>query len=156
MSFYLAIKLLHILSAAVLFGTGIGIAFFKWIVDRTGHVGAIRVMAEKVVLADWVFTSVAIAVQPLSGITLAHLAGFPLFEGWIGWSLLLYVLIGLCWLPVVRLQLKMRELARAADRDGTALPALYWRYCRLWFWLGVPAFGMLLLIFILMVFKPTP
>ena len=155
MSLYLWIKTLHILSSGVLFGTGMGIAYFKWIVDRCGNVSAIRVMSEQVVIADWLFTSVAAVVQPVTGVALARLVGFPLFQGWIAYSLLLYVLIGIFWLPVVYLQIRMRTLAQVADRDGTALPDLYWRYCRLWFWLGVPAFGMLLAIFWLMVFKPS-
>ena len=120
MNIYLWIKTLHILSAGVLFGTGLGIAYFKWAVDRSGHVGAIRVTSEKVVIADWIFTSVAVVVQPITGIALAQIAGFPLLEGWIGYTLLLYVLIGLCWLPVVFLQIRMRDLARTADRDGIA------------------------------------
>jgi len=151
---YLWMKTLHILSAGVLFGTGLGIAYFKWAVDRSGHVGAIRVTSEKVVIADWIFTSVAVVVQPITGIALAQIAGFPLLEGWIGYSLLLYVLIGLCWLPVVFLQIRMRDLARTADRDGMPLPDRYWRYCRTWHWLGVPAFSLLLIVYWLMVFKP--
>jgi uncharacterized membrane protein len=151
---YLWIKTLHILSAGVLFGTGLGIAYFKWTVDRSGHVGAIRVTSEKVVIADRIFTSVAVVVQPITGIELAQIAGFPLLEGWIGYTLLLYVLIGLCWLPVVFLQIRMRDLARTADRDGMPLPDRYWRYCRMWHWLGVPAFSLLLIVYWLMVFKP--
>ena len=154
MNIYLWIKTLHILSAGVLFGTGLGIAYFKWAVDRSGHVGAIRVTSEKVVIADWIFTSVAVVVQPITGIALAQIAGFPLLEGWIGYSLLLYVLIGLCWLPVVFLQIRMRDLAKTADRDGMPLSDRYWRYCRTWHWLGVPAFSLLLIVYWLMVFKP--
>ena len=154
MNIYLWIKTLHILSAGVLFGTGLGIAYFKWAVDRSGHVGAIRVTSEKVVIADWIFTSVAVVVQPITGIALAQIAGFPLLEGWIGYTLLLYVLIGLCWLPVVFLQIRMRDLARTADRDGMPLPDRYWQYCRTWLWLGIPAFSLLLIVYWLMVFKP--
>jgi len=152
-NFYLWIKLLHVLSASVLFGTGMGIAYFKWIVDRSGHVGAIRIMSERVVVADWIFTSVAVVVQPLSGFALVRWAEFPM-QGWIIYALVLYVLIGICWLPVVRLQMQMRDLARRADDADQPLPELYWRYCRRWFWLGVPAFAMLLIVFWLMLFKP--
>jgi len=154
-SLYLWIKWLHILSAGVLFGTGLGIAYFKWVVDRSGHLGAIRVTSEKVVMADWLFTSVAVVVQPVTGIALAWMAGFPLLEGWIGYTFLLYVLIGFCWLPVVWIQIRMRELVQAADRDGVPLSDRYWRYCRIWLWLGAPAFSLLLVIFWLMVFKPS-
>ena len=155
MNTYLLIKWLHILSATILFGTGIGIAFFKWITDRSGDVRAIRISAERTVLADWLFTTPAVIVQPLSGVAMAHLAGYQVMSGWVGYSLGLYVLAGCCWLPVVWLQLRMRALAQVADSTSAALPPLYWRYARAWFWLGVPAFLALLAVYWLMVAKPA-
>ncbi len=155
MNSYLWLTWLHILSATVLFGTGLGIAFFKWITDRQGDVRAIRIVSERVVLADWLFTTPAVLIQPLSGLGLAHLAGYPLLSGWIAASLLLYGLAGLCWLPVLWLQIRMRDIARHADDNGIALPSDYWRYASRWFWLGIPAFCALLAVYWLMVFKPT-
>ena len=149
------IKWLHILSATVLFGTGIGTAFFKWMTDRSGDVRAIRVVTERVVLADWMFTAPTGILQPTTGIALAVLAGYPLFSGWVIYALLLYALAGACWLVVVWLQLRMRDLARLADDGNTPLPPQYWRYARVWFWLGVPAFCALLAVYWLMVFKPA-
>ena len=155
MNAYLWIKWLHILSATVLFGTGIGTAFFKWITDRSGDVRAIRVVTERVVLADWMFTAPSAILQPASGIALALLAGYPLFNGWVACALLLYALAGMCWLSVVWLQLRMRDLARLADDGNSSLPPQYWRHARAWFWLGVPAFCALLAVYWLMVFKPA-
>lgn len=155
MSSYFLLKAIHIASAAVLFGTGLGIAFFKWITDRTGNVGAIRVVSEKVVLADWLFTLPAIVVQLLTGLALARLLGYPVSHGWLAWSLALFCLAGACWIPVVWLQIRMRDLARAAQRDDNPLPADYRTYARLWFWLGVPAFTAVVLVFWIMVAKPV-
>lgn len=155
MSLYLIVKWLHILSATILYGTGIGIAFFKWITDRSGDVRAIRISAERTVLADWIFTTPAVIVQPLSGLAMAQLAGYPIVTGWLAYSICLYALAGCCWLPVLWLQLRMRTLARAADEAGAPLPALYWTYGRNWFWLGVPAFLALLAVYWLMVAKPV-
>lgn len=155
MSLYLFIKWLHILSSTVLFGTGIGIAFFKFVADRSGDVRAIRLANERTVLADWLFTTPAVIAQPLSGLALAHLAGYPVLAGWVGLSLALYVFMGACWLPVVWLQLRMRALSRAADDASTPLPALYRTQARCWFWLGVPAFVALLGVYWLMVAKPA-
>ena len=152
---YFVLKWMHILSATVLFGTGIGIAFFKWTTDRTGDVRAIRIVTERTVLADWLFTTPAVIVQPVTGMGLAHLAGFPMLHGWVFWSVCLYLLAGACWLPVVWLQLRMRDMARKADADGASLPARYGAYARIWFWLGVPAFCALLVVYGLMVFKPA-
>lgn len=155
MSAYFILKAIHVTSAAVLFGTGLGIAFFKWITDRTGNVAAIRVVSEKVVLADWLFTLPAIIVQALTGFALAGLMGYPLSHGWLAWSIALFLLAGACWIPVVWLQIRMRNLARVSEREGQYLvPAGYRVYARLWFWLGVPAFAAVVVIFWLMVAKP--
>lgn len=155
MSWYLLLKWLHIVCSTILFGTGIGIAFFKWMADRSGDVRAIRLSNERTVLADWLFTTPAVIIQPLSGVALAMLAGFPVMHGWVALSVCLYAMAGACWLPVVWLQLRMRALARVADDAGAALPPLYWRHARTWFWLGVPAFIALLGVYWLMVAKPA-
>ncbi len=155
MSIYLVVKWLHILSATILFGTGIGIAFFKWITDRSGDVRAIRISAERTVLADWLFTTPAVIVQPLSGLAMAHLAGYPVVTGWVSYSICLYAFAGCCWLPVLWLQMRMRALARLADDAGAPLPLLYWAHARIWLWLGVPAFLALLAVYWLMVAKPA-
>jgi uncharacterized membrane protein len=154
MSTYLIVKSLHVISATILFGTGIGIAFFKWIVDRSGDVAAIRVVSERVVLADWIFTTPAIVMQMISGLYLALTAGFSMTQGWLACAIALFFVAGACWIPVVGLQIRMRNLARRAHDAGTPLPAGYFRDSRLWFWLGVPAFGSLVVIYWLMVAKP--
>ena len=154
MSAYFVLKVVHIISAAVLVGTGFGIAFFKWIVDRTGNISAIRIVSEKVVLADWIFTLPAITVQAGTGVALAHVVGYPLTRGWLFGAICLFCLAGLCWAPVVLLQIRMRDLARAYETHGMPLGEKYLRYSRIWFWLGVPAFFSVIVIFWLMVTKP--
>lgn len=151
---YLSLKWLHILSATILVGVGFGTAFYKWMIDRSGDVRVIAYASRLVVLADWLFTTPAIILQPLTGLWMLHLAGYSLSSPWIAWTLLLYALAGVCWLPVVWLQYRMRALALAALAAEQALPASYWRYARTWFWLGIPAFAAMLAIYALMVFKP--
>ena len=155
MNLYLAAKVIHVISSTILFGTGLGIAFFKWIVDRSDNVIAIRVVSERVVLADWLFTTPAIVVQATTGLFMALEAGFPLTRGWIAYTLVLFVIAGVCWIPVVWLQIRMRDLARIAEKQSTPLSAEFHRYARIWFWLGVPAFLSLVAIFYLMVTKPV-
>nr|WP_240950458.1 DUF2269 domain-containing protein [Collimonas pratensis] len=94
MNTYLLLKWLHILSANVLFGTGIGIAFFKWITDRSGDVRAIRIVTERTVMADWIFTTPAVILQPVTGLILVYLAGYPLSSCWLSYALLLYLFAG--------------------------------------------------------------
>jgi uncharacterized membrane protein len=151
---YFVLKLVHILSAAVLAGTGFGIAFFKWVVDRTRNVTAIRVVSEKVVLADWIFTLPAIIVQVVTGVALAHIVGYPLTRGWLFDAICLFSLAGACWVPVVRIQIRLRDLARTYETHGMPIGEKYLRYSRIWFWLGVPAFSSVIVIFWLMVAKP--
>lgn len=152
---YMLIKYLHILSATVLFGTGLGTAFQMWNAHRGGDVSTIAHVAKNVVLADTVFTTPAIIIQPLTGIALAWMAGFDPFTPWLTVTYLLYALAGLCWLPVVWLQIKMRDLAQAAARANSRLPEAYHRSIRLWFILGWPAFSAVAVIFWLMVAKPV-
>lgn len=155
MDAYLLVKLVHITSATLLFGAGLGTAFFMWRADRSGDVAAIAVTARNVVLADWLFTAPAIVVQPLTGLFLMHETGFWITEGWILLSLALYAVAGVCWLPVVWLQMRMRKLANAASAAGTELPPEYRRCMRIWFALGWPAFAAVAAIYALMVYRPV-
>jgi uncharacterized membrane protein len=150
----LALKLLHILGATVLFGTGLGIAFFMLMAHRTRDAALIAHTARIVVIADVLFTATAVVIQPLSGLWLAEHIGFSLNEPWLAISLGLYLLVGACWLPVVWIQIQLRNLAAAAARDGTPLPPRYHRLFRIWFALGWPAFAGVIAIFALMVWKP--
>lgn len=156
MTLYLLLKTLHILSSVVLVGTGFGSAFYLFMTHRSGSVPALAVVSRLVVKADWWMTTPTVLIQPATGIALAHLAGWPLSTPWIALALGLYVLAGLCWLPVVALQIRMARLADAAARDGqTLLPAGYWRMARWWEGLGYPAFAAMVGVFWLMVFKPS-
>lgn len=152
---YVVWKWLHILSSTLLFGTGLGSAFYMFFASRSRDVRAIAVVVKHVVIADWLFTATTVVFQPLSGFYLMYLAGIPWTSQWIYWSIVLYLLAGACWLPVVWLQIRMRELARQAAQAGTNLPPIYWRYDRAWVLLGIPAFVSLVIVFYLMVAKPA-
>lgn len=155
MTSYLVAKWLHILSSTVLFGTGLGTAYYMFFASRTRDPRVIASVFGYGVAADWLFTTTTIVFQPLSGWYMAHLAGIPLTTRWILWSIGLYFLAGACWLPVVWLQLRMRDMARQALADGTPLPDAYARYLRIWVLLGIPAFLALVVVFYLMVAKPV-
>jgi uncharacterized membrane protein len=154
MTAYLALKYLHVIGAAVLLGTGAGIAFFMLLAHRTGEPRTVAAVARIVVIADLLFTATAVVAQPITGILLAWTVGHSLREGWIVLSTLLYLLTGAFWLPVVWMQMRMRDLAAAAVRDGRPLPAEYQRLFRLWFAFGFPAFTAVLAIFWLMIARP--
>lgn len=153
---YELVKTLHILSMVLLFGTGLGSAFYKWMADRSGQVAHIAITNRHVVLADWLFTTPTVIFQPLSGLWMVMHLGLPLTTAWVVISLGLYALAGACWLPVVWLQIRMRQLANQAVAADQPLPAEYWLRARQWFWLGVPAFIAMVLVVALMVFKHVP
>lgn len=154
MNTYLVLKWVHILSSVVLVGTGFGSAFYLFFVHRSRHVAAVAVVSRLVVRADWWFTTPTVFIQPLTGWWMAHLAGYPLSTPWLAVSLVLFGVAGLCWLPVVWLQLRMAEMARTAYAQGVELPPHYWQYAGWWERLGYPAFAAMLFVFYLMVAKP--
>ncbi|MCP3690117.1 MAG: DUF2269 domain-containing protein [Gammaproteobacteria bacterium] len=153
---YITLKTLHILSMVLLFGTGLGSAFYKWMADRSGNVTHIAITNRHVVLADWIFTTPTVIFQPLSGLLMVSLLDLPLTTPWIMLSLLLYALAGICWLPVVWLQIRMQKISAEAASGGCKLPEKYWQLARWWFWLGVPAFISMVLVVVLMVYKHLP
>jgi uncharacterized membrane protein len=152
---YLVVKWLHILSSTLLFGTGLGSAFYMFFASRTRDVRVIAVVVRYVVIADWAFTTPTVILQPITGFWLVHIAGYPLDSPWIVVSFGLYLLAGAAWLPVVWMQIRMRDMSAAAASEGSGLPAQYWSYLRTWVALGVVAFLSLVAVFYLMVAKPA-
>ena len=155
MNTYLLLKTLHILSSVLLVGTGFGSAFYLFFTNRSNNFQAQIVVARLVVLADWCFTTPAVILQPLTGFAMVHMAGWPLNTPWIMWSFVLYLFAGACWLPVVWLQIRMKAMLEVADVSKSSLPDLYWRYAKIWEWLGYPAFIAMLGVYFLMVNKPS-
>jgi uncharacterized membrane protein len=152
--YYLTLQFLHVIGATVLLGTGAGIAFFMLKAHFTGDAAVIAGVARIVVTADFVFTATAVVVQPVTGYLLARFLGYPILDGWIALSLVLYGVTGAFWVPVVFMQMRMRNLAAAAVRDGTALPRRYHRLFWTWFAFGFPAFAAVLAILWLMTSRP--
>ena len=150
---YQWLKFIHILSSTVLFGTGVGSAFYMYRANLSKDVPSIYFAAKNVVLADWLFTTPTVIIQPLTGLLLMYIGGFDLYDPWIIGSFALYFLAGICWVPVVWLQMRMRDMAKEAHRSNTKLSDLYWKYERWWFWLGVIAFPAMVIVFHFMVFK---
>ena len=152
---YLALKFLHLIGATVLLGTGAGIAFFMLMAHLDGRPAVVAGVARIVVIADFLFTATAVVAQLITGVLLAHLVGYSLLDGWIVLSILLYIFTGVFWLPVIWMQMRMRELATAATaKEDAALPPSYYRLFWTWFAFGFPAFGAVLAIYWLMIARP--
>ena len=155
MTVYLVVKWIHVLSSVLLVGTGFGSAYFMFFANRSGSVAAQAAVARLVVRADWWFTTPTAILQPVTGLILMHLAGWPMSTPWIALALALFAFAGACWLPVVSLQLRMAKMAHDAMRAGTPLPRRYATYQRWWEALGYPAFLAMLAVYWLMVAKPS-
>lgn len=155
MSLFYLLKVVHIVGATVLLGSGAAIAFFMLMAHRTRDARLIAHTASVVVIADFLFTASAVALQPLTGAGLARELGLPLTTPWLAASLGLYLVTGAFWIPVVGMQKRMRDLARQAARDQTPLPQVYFKLWRLWFAFGFPAFFAVIAIIVLMTVKPS-
>lgn len=155
MNIYLIVKTLHILSSVLMVGTGFGTAFYLFFANRTRSVPAIAAVSRLVVRADWWFTTPAVLFQPASGLWLAHTAGWQWDTPWLVASIVLYAIAGVCWLPVVWLQIELASMAKLAyANDDAILPERYWRYAKRWELLGYPAFFAMMTVYFLMVLKP--
>jgi len=155
MTLYFAIKYLHVLGAIVILGTGTGIAFFMLMAHRSGEAAFIARTASTVVIADMLFTLTAVLLQPVTGGFLMMLSSTGFSELWISASLGLYAAAGLFWVPVIFMQIEMRDLARAAAAQNTVLPPRYFALFRRWFLFGIPGFGSVMAILWLMITKPV-
>lgn len=151
---YLFIEYLHVLGAIVILGTGTGIAFFMLMAHRSADAVFIAKTAEVVVIADYIFTLSAVLLQPITGGLLMWLSSTSVTEGWLMASLVLYAVAGVFWVPVVFMQIEMRDLARSAVVAGKPLPPRYFTLFRRWFLFGIPGFGSVLAILWLMIAKP--
>ena len=149
------LKWLHVLGAAVIFGTGLGTAFHFWITQRRENAAAIAAAARSTVLADYLFTLPAVVIQPVTGIALAKMAGYPLLSAWLVAAIVLYAVAGACWIPVVFIQVRLRDLAQASVRSGAPLGDDFERLVRWWTWLGWPTFVAMAATFWLMVARPA-
>ena len=152
---YLTVKTIHIISSTILFGTGIGSAFYMLMANRRKDIAGIVFATRHVVIADWLFTMPAVIIQLITGLALMQIRGFNLNDKWIFYSLILYFFAGACWLPVVWIQIKMRNIAESAMSNKTDLPAIDWKYDKWWLSLGFLAFPAIIIVFYLMVFKPA-
>jgi uncharacterized membrane protein len=152
---YVIVKWLHVLSSTVLFGTGIGSAYYMLRASLTREPRTVLHVVSHVVFADWIFTTTTIILQPLTGFYLVWRTGIDLSASWLVWSIVLYFVAGACWLPVVWMQIRMRAMAREAVAKETGLPSRYFRWLRIWVALGVPAFVALVGVFYLKVAKPV-
>ena len=153
MNTYEVLKFVHVLSATILFGTGIGTAFFMWMAHVSRDINTLRMTARHVIVADWVFTTPSAIVQPVTGLLLMRELGWSFESTWFLAVVVLYVFVGICWIPVVFIQYRLRRFVDSAAAFSQ-LPVGYHASMRSWTALGIFAFIAMLGLFALMIFKP--
>lgn len=154
MSLYAFVKTIHIVSATILFGTGLGIAFFMFRSRFTGDLQEKSFAIRTTVLADYLFTAPSAVLQPATGAWLIWQGGFGWSERWLVATYFLYAIAAACWLPVVFIQIRLKQIIASCLEAGAPLPERYHALFRVWFILGWPAFVGLAGVFFLMVLKP--
>ncbi len=155
MNTYLIVKTIHVISSTILFGTGIGIAFFMFRSHYTNNINEKLYAARGTVIADFIFTLPAVITQLTTGAWLVWKSGYHWADFWLISTYAIYVIAGLCWLPVVWIQIKLRNILMQCATTQSALPPLYFKLFQIWFWLGWPAFIGLLIVFFMMIAKPV-
>lgn len=154
MDAYFLVKTAHIISSTILFGTGIGIAFFMFRSHFTANIHEKLYAVKNTVLADYLFTFPAVIIQPVTGIWLMVHLGYDWNSQWLLMSFIIYGIAGLCWLPVVWIQIQLKKILATSIENDTDLPPRYFKLFKVWFVFGWPAFIGLVVIFFLMVVKP--
>jgi uncharacterized membrane protein len=154
MTLYFIVKYLHVLGAVVILGTGSGIAFFMLMAHRSRSAAFVARTASVVVIADMLFTLTAVIAQPITGGVLMMLSSTGFTEGWLATSLVLYAIAGAFWVPVIFMQIEMRNLARLAAEKSQPLPRRYFALFRRWFACGIAGFGSVMIILYMMIAKP--
>lgn len=155
MDWYLTIKTIHIICSAILFGTGTGIAFFMYRSHFTEDLGKKFYAIQNTVLADYLFTLPAVIIQPVSGFWLITQGGYDWTQLWLVLTFVIYIITGLCWLPVVWIQIQLKNMLAENIDMGVELHDRFQRLFKIWLSLGFPAFIGLIIVFFLMVFKPA-
>ncbi len=153
MTSYYVMKYLHILSAVIMVGTGFGSALYVFFANRSGSLTVQHFANSMVVRLDWYLTTPTVIIQPLTGWWLIQHVGWQWNSAWLMSAYILYLLIGLAWLPVVWLQVKMYRCTAQALRLNTALDERYIIYQRYWERLGYVGFSGAIVVFYIMVSK---
>ena len=152
---YDLLLLIHIASVILLLGVGGGSAFYKFMADRSGNLEVIVHTNKMVVLADWLFTTPSVILQPITGIMLIHVMGISWETPWLFFSIILYIFSITLWLVAVYLQIKMKNLAIETQHKNEILDNKYFRLVKYWTWLGLFSAFMMAVIFYFMLFKPS-
>lgn len=146
---YLTLKIIHILSATIMIGTGLGSAFYLFVSYKTALFTTVKDVLKIVIIADLIFTTPSVIVQLVTGLMLADRLNLTNTRWyWVVLSISFLVLV--LWLGAVVIQYRLKRIII----DKKSLPALFDKLMSIWFYLGVPSFGLAIFLYYLMIYKP--
>lgn len=146
---YQTLKLIHIISATIMFGTGLGSAFYLFYTYKFSKFSTVKEILNIVIIADYIFTTPSVILQLATGLWLSHYMKL-ISTNWFLIALLFSLLVYALWIRAVFLQLKMKKTLENAKEYNVQ----FHQQMKGWFFLGIPAFFGSLFLFYLMVFKP--
>lgn len=151
----LIVKFVHVLAAAAMYGTWLGAACFMAMALRSANPSVAALVAQFSVRIELFVVAPALALQPIAGFPLAWAIGLsPLNEFWIVVSLVLYVAVVVLWIVALRIEIRVRDIAREAALERKPLSAAYPRLVRIWLALAGIIFVSFTALMLLMVWQP--
>ncbi len=145
---YFLLKLIHILSATLMIGTGLGSAFYLYLTYKKSAVQTVKEVLNFVILADTIFTTPSVIIQLITGIMLSDLLGL-LYTDWFWLVLAVSVIVLVLWLRAAFIQFKLKKLLEEENK----LSPKFHHLMNIWFILGVPSFGGAIYLYYLMVYR---
>ena len=151
----LALKFVHVLFAAIMFGAWLAAACFMVFARRSGNTSVVALVSLFVVRIELFVVAPAMVLQPITGFPLEAVIGLSNVDNfWIDSSIVLYAIVVLAWLGALRVEFVIRRMARQASLGGTKLGKDYRRLFRIWSGLAALIFAGLVLLYLLMIWQP--
>jgi len=155
MDLIFAVKFVHVVAAAAMFGAWLALAVFMQLAHRSGNIAVVALTARFVVSVELIVMIAAMVLQPITGFALAGVIGLSVpDEFWIVVSLVLYGLVAVGWLAVLGIEFRIRKLTRQAALDAVPLPDAYRRLFRFHSLLVWPTLAAMVALFALMIWQP--
>ena len=148
-------RFIHIFAVSLFFSNSIVGILWERQSLASGNKEVILHTYNTVTLLDAMFSSPLIILSLLGGLSLSFNAGELWEIGWLSVSFLLFMLSGIIWIASdIPTQYKLKKLLSRLNPQDQYLPVELIRLLKLRWWIGMAGVLPLLVIFILMVYKP--
>lgn len=154
-SLYPHVLFVHIVATTLFFANAVIGILWEHRSLASGKPAAILHTYETVSWLDARFSSPLIVISLVAGIMLSVMLGDIWQIGWLSVAFLLFIFSGLVWVGSdIPTQYRVKKLMAEADPDAEALPQELTRLLRMRLWISMAGVLPLVVVFILMVYKP--